>query len=134
METIKLKTPLKVNGKDLTELKCDMDGVTVEGFIRAEALSNAKRENRGMSAPMTEVDYGFHLYLGFEGIMAADPSIDISDLERIKGGDIVKIMQAGRFFAIGADSGDSGESGSEAASENTPTSSTQAHTKSAGGR
>lgn len=129
METISLARPLLVNGKELTELKCDMDAVTVDGFIRAEALSNAKRDNRGASAAMSEIDYGFHIYLGFEGIMAADQSIDIADLERIRGRDIVKIMQVGRFFALGADSGDSGESSSEAQSESTPTSSTQARTK-----
>ena len=129
METIELSRPLKVNGKDLTELQCDMDEVSVDAFIRAEALSNAKRGNEGSSAAMSEIDYGFHLYLGFEGIIAADPSIDIKDLERIKGRDLVKIMQVGRFFALDADSGDSPEGGLEAAQESTPTSSARASSK-----
>ena len=128
METIKLKTPLKVNGKDMSELKLDFDAITPEGFIRAEALSNAKRSNQGASASLAEVDYGFHLYLAFEAAVCADPSVDIADLERITGRDLVQLMQAGRFFALGAD-GDSTESGSDEQSESTPTNSAPARTK-----
>lgn len=128
MDTIKLRQPLKVNGKDVTELKLDFDAITPEGFIRAEALSNAKRSNQGASASLAEVDYGFHLYLAFEAAVCADPSVDIADLERITGRDLVQLMQAGRFFALGAD-GDSTESGSDGPSESTPTSTAPARTK-----
>lgn len=128
MDTIRLRQPLKVNGKDVSELKLDFDAITPEGFIRAEALSNAKRSNQGASASLAEVDYGFHLYLAFEAATAADPSIDIADLERINGRDLVQLMQAGRFFALGAD-GDSTESGSDEQSESTPTNSAPARTK-----
>ena len=128
MQTIELSKPLKVNGRELNELKLDMDAIDAEGFIRAEARSNAKRSNEGSVASMAEVDYGFHLYLAFEGAIAADGSIDIADLERIKGRDLVKLMQAGRFFALGADS-DSLESSSDGQSETTPTRTPAARTK-----
>lgn len=128
MDTIRLRQPLKVNGKDVSELKLDFDAITPEGFIRAEALSNAKRSNQGASASLAEVDYGFHLYLAFEAAVCADPSVDIADLERITGRDLVQLMQAGRFFALGAD-GDSQESSSDGRSESTPTSTQQARTK-----
>ena len=105
MQTIDLHNPLMVNGKELSTLKCDMDAVDAEGFIRAEALSNAKRNNEGSVASMAEVDYGFHLYLAFEGVKAAMPEVDATDLERIKGRDLVQLMQVGRFFALGADGG-----------------------------
>ncbi len=128
MEVIKLINPLKVNGKELAELSCDMDAIDAEGFIRAEALANAKRNNEGSTAPLVEVDYGFHLFLAFEGVKAAMPEVDTTDLERVKGRDLVKLMQVGRFFALGAD-GDSQESSSDAPSESSQESSTAAPTK-----
>lgn len=128
MEVIKLINPLKVNGKELAELSCDMDAIDAEGFIRAEALANAKRNNEGSTAPLVEVDYGFHLFLAFEGVKAAMPEVDTTDLERVKGRDLVKLMQVGRFFALGADGG-SQESSSDAPSESSQESSTAAPTK-----
>lgn len=126
METIKLAKPLKVNGKELTELKCDVESITVDGFARAEAKSKEKRGGTGSSA--LELDYTMQLYLGFEGIIAADSSIDLSDLERIGGKDLAKVMAAGRFFFIDSEA-DSTEESSEAASESTPTNSTAARSK-----
>lgn len=128
MEVIKLINPLKVNGRELSELKCDMDAVDAEGFIRAEALSNAKRNNEGSVASMAEVDYGFHLYLAFEGVKAAMPEVDTTDLERVKGRDLVQLMQVGRFFTLVADGGSEGSS-SDAPSESSQESSTAAPTK-----
>ena len=128
MEVIKLINPLKVNGKELAELSCDMDAIDAEGFIRAEALANAKRNNEGSTAPLVEVDYGFHLFLAFEGVKAAMPEVDTTDLERVKGRDLVRLMQVGRFFALGADGG-SQESSSDAPSESSQESSTAAPTK-----
>ena len=128
MEVIKLISPLKVNGKELSELKCDMDAIDAEGFIRAEALSNAKRNNEGSVASMAEVDYGFHLYLAFEGVKSAMPEVDTTDLERVKGRDLVQLMQVGRFFTLVADGGSEGSS-SDAPSESSQESSAAALTK-----
>lgn len=128
MEVIKLISPLKVNGKELSELMCDMDAVDAEGFIRAEALSNAKRNNEGSVASMAEVDYGFHLHLAFEGVKAAMPEVDTTDLERVKGRDLVQLMQVGRFFTLVADGGSEGSS-SDAPSESSQESSTAAPMK-----
>lgn len=128
MDTIKLRQPLKVNGKDLNDLKLDFDAISSDGFIRAAALTNAKRANEGASSALAEFDYGFHLYLAFEAACAADQSVDIADLERITGYDLVQLMQAGRFFTLGAD-GDSTASGSDGQSESTATSSAPARTK-----
>ena len=128
MDTIRLRQPLKVNGKDMPELKLDFDAITPEGFIRAEALSNAKRSNQGASASLAEVDYGFHLYLAFEGVKAAMPEVDTTDLERVKGRDLVQLMQVGRFFTLVADGGSEGSS-SDALSESSQESSTAAPMK-----
>lgn len=128
METIKLSRPLMVNGEGRSELTLDFDAITTEAFIRAEALSNAKRNNEGSSASLAEVDYGFHIYLAFEAAIAADASLDMADLERVTGRDLVQLMKAGRFFALDAD-GDSTEGGSVEPSESTATSTTPAPTK-----
>ena len=104
MQTIRLSRPLKVNGKELKELPCDMEAVTVDGFTNAEA--RAKRKAEEFAAKVMEFDYSFHLYLGFEGVMAADPAIDIADLERLTGSDLTRVMQAGRFFINSTSDGD----------------------------
>lgn len=119
METIKLKNPLKVNGKDVSELRCDLDAITVDGFAEADAKAAAKR---GAAVTVAESDYMMHLYLGFEGIAAAMPEVDINDLERLGGTDIAAVMRAGRFFFTDSDV-DSGQEPSEDASESTPTNS-----------
>lgn len=128
METIRLSKPLLVNGKERTELKCDMDAITTEQFVKALAYSTAKRGNEGMAASVSEIDYGFHLYLAFAGCIAADQTVDISDLERITGIDIVKLMGIGRFFTLGVDG--PSQVSSDEPSESTPTSTPAAHTKS----
>ena len=129
METIKLSKPLLVNGVKMTAVKCDMDAITFDGFCRAEARANAKRQAEGGgAAALAEQDYAFHVYLAFEGCVAADASVDVADLERLTGRDLFRFMQVGRFFALGAD-GDSTGSGSDEPSESTPTSTTSARTK-----
>ena len=48
-----------------------------------------------------EQDGNLHLYLGMEAIIAVNPDIDIADLERIKGFDLVQITRIGRNFISG---------------------------------
>ena len=97
MDTIKLRQPLKVNGRELTELPYDHDAVSVDQFIKAETLAKSKAGDT-IVVGVAESDYSFHLELGFAAIMAADPSIDVSDLERITGRDLMEVMRAGRNF------------------------------------
>lgn len=125
MQTIELNKPLKINGKDVTSLDCDMDAVTVDGFAEAEKRAADKR---GAAVTVAESDYLLHMYLGFEGIIATDQRIDVSDLERLKGRDLARVIQAGRFFFIGSDE-DSADESSEAASASTATSTAAAPTK-----
>lgn len=119
MDTIKLRQPLKVNGRDLDELKLDFDAITPDAFISADRESKVKKNGAGST--MAETDYTFHLYLAFEAAVAADPAIDMSDLERIKGSDLLRLMSAGRFFYLNSVTGSMLES-LEDASESTPTS------------
>lgn len=134
MDTIKLRQPLKVNGKDLTELPYDFDLITVDGFIQAESRARKRGSGDGLAINVAENDYSFQLYLGFEAVMAADPSIDITDLERLSGPDVMSVMRAGRFFILtsaGEDEGTEGspESSSDAQSDGSRKSTAAASTK-----
>lgn len=133
METIKLSRPLLINGEGRTELPYDLDAVSSDQFIRAESIAKSKATE--FTFGTAENDYAFHLELGFAAIMAADQSVDQSDLERIAGRDLMSVMRAGRNF-IG-DSSDSPEeeksesvgSGSGPRSESTHTSTASAPTR-----
>ena len=134
MDTIKLRQPLKVNGKDLTELPYDFDLITVDGFIQAESRARKRGSGDGLAINVAENDYSFQLYLGFEAVMAADPSIDITDLERLSGPDVMSVMRAGRFFIL-TSAGEDGEtegspeSSSDAQSDGSQKSTAAASTK-----
>lgn len=131
MDTIKLRKPLLVNGKELAELPYDFEAIGTDAFGRAEDRTKRGRAQGGLTIDMFENDYTFALNLGFEAIMAADPSIDVSDLERLKGTDVVRVAGIGRFFILGSavEPEDSTRSGSDGPSESTPTSSASARTK-----
>ena len=138
VDTIKLKTPLMVNGEQRSELPYDIDSVTFDQVTSAEARS--KSDIAEFKFSTAENDYSFHLALGFSAIMAADPSIDESDLERIKGADLITVMRVGRNFIQASSEpqddreSESGESSSEGQQESTLTSSTAAPMRSAKGR
>lgn len=133
MVTIALNHPLTVNGEERRELACDMDRLTVEQFIEAEALAASKSPQRVVK--VLEFDYSFTLYLGFMGIVAADQAIDVSDLERLTGPDIMSVLRIGRLFtnrssaAPAAEPGASGGESSEEPSESTPAPSARARSR-----
>ena len=133
METISLARPLLVNGKELTELPYDTGAVSVDSFIKAESLAKSKSEGFAFSA--AENDYAFHLELGFAAIIAADPHIDIADLDRIAGPDLVAVMRVGRNFigdsseSQGGGSSESPDGTSGGQPESTPTSTARASSK-----
>ena len=126
METLKLKNPVMIDGKEVTEVTYDANEIDGVLFATAEAKSKASAGMKNVSiTPAAEFDFGLHLYLGYAAIIAVNPSYDFSDLERIKGQDNVKIMGIGRNFMLASDEApqqsDSGEP-----TETTPESTTQA--------
>ena len=124
MEIIKLKNPIKINGKDITELTYDVNEITPAGFAEAEYRKTRANGSKGApSSAAVELDYSLHLYLGFAAILAVNPEYDFNDLERIKGADVMEVMKAGRNFII-ASAGKSTDDASENASETTPESTT----------
>ena len=124
MDTIKLRNPILINGKQVSELTHDANEITPSGFAEAEYRKTRANGSKGApSSAAVELDYSLHLYLGFAAIIAVNPEYDWSDLERIKGADVMDVMKVGRNFII--DSVDvSQDDTSESASETTPESTT----------
>lgn len=120
MNTIHLHTPLMVNDRPRHELTYDPMAITVSQFCEAEGHKFAS-SNGKVSMSTHECDHGMHLYLGMMAIIAVNPDIDIRDLERIKGYDLVQIVNIGRNFILrGAGAIASDQKQSESSSEPTP--------------
>lgn len=120
-EIIKLCNPLTINGKQYAELTCDTNEITAQAFAEADARKLAASGSRsGNAAGAAELDYGLHLYLGFAAIVAVNPTIDIADLERIKGPDVMTIMRIGRDFISGRSVETSNQGNSDEPSETMP--------------
>ena len=99
--TLKLKNPIMINNSRVTELDYDSNEITAVMFAEAEAKRKIAAGTRNVAiVPAIEFDFGLHLYLGFEAIVAVNPGIDISDLERIHGIDIMEVMTIGRNFTL----------------------------------
>lgn len=119
--TIKLDNPLKVNEKRFTELSYDTNEITAQMFAEADANKmRASGSKGGNLSGAVELDYGLHLFLGFAAIVAVNPEISISDLERIHGFDVMKIMRLGRSFITGKSGETSSPSNSGEPSETIP--------------
>ena len=101
MESIKLKNPIQINGKEIKELTFDSNEITPAGFAEAEYRKTRANGSKGSpSSAAVELDYSLHLYLGFASIIAVNPEYDFNDLERIKGTDVMEVMKIGRNFII----------------------------------
>ena len=97
--SIKLKNPIMVAGSEVIELAYDFDKVTPDMFMEADmtAANKAAVINKPTFAA-AEVDSSFHLQLGIQAIIAANPTWDANDVSRIHGSDIFKVMFLGRNF------------------------------------
>ena len=124
-----LRKPLTVNGKEVRKLEYDFDAISVDDYATADALANEGR-NPGSSIRMAEFDSKMGLYLFFVAVTAVNSEIDISDLKRIKGFDIIQMAGMGRNFSLSGSDEDSAESILESASENTAEPITKAPTTS----
>ena len=121
-----LKNPIKIDGKEVKEVTYDSN--EIDGILFATAESKRKTA-AGMKnttiTPAAEFDFGLHLYLGFAAIVAVNPSYDFSDVERIKGRDIVEVMAIGRNFMLASEQ-EQPQSDSGEPTETTPESTTPA--------
>ena len=125
MEKIILANPIKINNKVCKELTYDTDAITVGMFAEAEALKlKATTKKGGGAAGAFELDYAMQMYLGMMGIIAVNPEIDVTDLERITGKDVMQLVRVGRNFISGKSAETSEENNSGEQSEITPEPST----------
>lgn len=125
MDTLELKSPIKINGKDVKKFKYDQDELTAEQYIDA-----CRRAAQPGEVDIAEGDYALHFHLGCELIISSNPDVDITDLERVKGFDIIRISNLGRNFILAAQA-DYEEETSEEPSDSTADSSTPAKQTSA---
>lgn len=103
--TLTLKNPVMINGDKITEMKYDTNEIDGVLFATAEAKRKAAAGMKNLSvSAAAEFDFGLHLYLGYAAIVAVNPTYDFSDLERMKGADVVEVMAIGRNFMLKSES------------------------------
>ena len=126
MNTLKLKNPIKIDGKEVTELTYNANEIDGILFATAESKRKAAAGMKNTTiTPAAEFDFSLHLYLGFAAIIAVNPSYDFSDVEKIKGRDVVDVMSIGRNFMLKSEA-EQQENDSDEHTETTPESTTQA--------
>lgn len=118
MKRITLRKPIMINGSKVDELTYDTSEITCAQFCEAEAARFAAGGNKP-TLNVYEFDSGLHLYLGMMAVIAVNPHIDLKDLERIKGYDMIQLAQVGRNFILSGAVEDSSQDSSEDASETT---------------
>lgn len=128
--TLVLDNPIMIDGKEVKELDYEATKITGNLFVEAYARSAAACKEQMQGLIPKENNYAFQLYLGYAAVIAANPNIDFSDLERIEGFDNIDLSNIGAFFTLRMSAGVSQPSGSESTSENTQDTSTQAYEKS----
>ena len=125
-QTLKLINPIMINGNQVNEVTYDANEIDGILFATAESKRKAAAGMKNATiSPAAEFDFGLHLYLGFAAIVAVNQSYDFSDVERIKGADIPKVMSIGRNFML-ASGREQQENDSDEPTETTPESTTQA--------
>lgn len=104
-EKLQLKTPIKINGKTTVSLEYDFDEISCELYTMASNYADAKtlqaNQQGRPSAAVMEQNVSFHMYLAMMAIIAVNSEVDIADLERIKGFDLIRLTTLGRNFIIG---------------------------------
>ena len=133
-QKFELNKPLLVNGKERKEFEYDFEEISCEQFSLASSYADSKaliaNQQGRPSAAIMEQNASLHMYLGMMAIIAVNQDIDISDLERIKGYDLVSLTSIGRNFISGRSEVISEQNNSEEQSEATPESTTQESKKS----
>lgn len=125
MEKLTLSNPITINGEKVKTLTYDTGAITVGMFAEAEALKlRATTHKAGGSAGATELDYSMHAYLAMMAIIAVNPDIDVTDLERISGPDVMELVRIGRNFTTSRSAAPSEQSDSESSPEIIPEPST----------
>lgn len=119
--TIILRNPIKIDGKKVKEITYDTEKITIEDYLAAME----KGDKQSVTA---HTDKGAQLYLGFYAAIEENPKIDIGDLQRVTGYDLIQFSDIGFLFTVGREAPQDDQS--EETSEPTPEDSQSAPTKS----
>lgn len=103
---IHLTKPLKVNGADVSVLQCDFEKMTTQDFMAASAENSALVAVAGGVSLGAEFDAGLHVALACRAIARTMPGVDLLDVKRVTGSDILQLQRAGRTFCLGGLSAD----------------------------
>lgn len=122
--TIKLDNPIKVNGEEVSVLTYDYFEITNDLYLEA-AMRSSRVGNTMNAAAVRELNEALALCFGKAAIIAVNPKFSWEDLDKVKGFDLLKVANVGRFFITGKRE-TSCQSTSEKQSEDTPSASTQA--------
>lgn len=129
-KTIELRRPLKINNVDRKTLDYDFEELTCDAYTKAfgyaESMSTQLASSGHAGAAVMEYNGTLHMYLAAQAIIAVNPEIDIADIERIKGYDLVTLTTLGRNFIFGKSEENSDQSNLEEESEDIPEPTVQA--------
>ena len=120
MAKITLDTPILVNGKEVREFAYDAKKITGAQFIQAATMATANEVNKTMSIKARENDYALHFFLGCFAIINENPGVDIEDLKRVSGYDVLDIADIGLLFTVRRLEATSAAKPSADSTENTP--------------
>ena len=127
---IELRKPLKINNELRKTLDYDFEELTCDAYTKAfgyaEAMTTQLASSGHASATVMEYNGTLHMYLAAQAIIAVNPEIDITDIERIKGFDLVTLTTLGRNFIFGKSEDNLDQSSLEEESEDIPVPSAQA--------
>ncbi len=126
---IKLDNPIMVNGNQLSELTYDYFEITNDLYLEA-AMRSSRIGNTMNTATVRELNEALTFCFGKAAIIAVNPSISWEDLNQLKGLDLLRVANVGRFFITGKqENSEPNPSGEQSGA--TPSDSTQAPVTSA---
>ena len=124
-KTIKLHNAIKINGVEVNEIKINTEEITAALYAEADTRKRIAAGARNIAiAPSVEFDFGLHAYLGYAAAIAANPGFAFSDMEQVRGRDVVYFSEVGRSFLLKSEGATTKPSAEQ--SEITPENSTQA--------
>lgn len=100
MEKVTLSKGILVNGQEMKELTLDFDSVTTEDFCSAAGEASVKAAEAGGVSVGSEFDAGFHLAIALRAACRGTKGLDLLDVKRITGKDVLKLARAGRVFCF----------------------------------
>ena len=99
--TLKLEKPILINNQEVRELTYDADEITAGLFAEADTRRKIAAGVKNVTiVPAAEFDFSLHPYLGFAAVIAVNPGYDFADLERVRGMDVIRLMEIGRNFIL----------------------------------